>query len=134
MGDAEADSRTTSIRRPDETSGREDPLKHGVLSLHAAADGRPRVDFGGGYAGCERVHHHGLNVTGTIASPIVGSLADRVEHFLCYGFADRLARMLGPTAMTVIMQLVSFLLVCIGVQILWNGASALLASVHLATH
>jgi multiple antibiotic resistance protein len=28
--------------------------------------------------------------------------------------------------MTVIMQLTSFLLVCIGVQILWNGLSALL--------
>jgi small neutral amino acid transporter SnatA (MarC family) len=33
--------------------------------------------------------------------------------------------------MTVIMQLTSFLLVCIGVQILWNGASTLLASVHM---
>jgi multiple antibiotic resistance protein len=31
--------------------------------------------------------------------------------------------------MSVIMRLSSFLLVCIGVQILWNGASALLASV-----
>ena len=28
--------------------------------------------------------------------------------------------------MTVILQLTSFLLVCIGVQIVWNGASALL--------
>jgi multiple antibiotic resistance protein len=33
--------------------------------------------------------------------------------------------------MTVIIQLTSFLLVCIGVQILWNGASALLASLPL---
>jgi small neutral amino acid transporter SnatA (MarC family) len=31
--------------------------------------------------------------------------------------------------MTVIVQLTSFLLVCIGVQILWNGARVLLASV-----
>jgi small neutral amino acid transporter SnatA (MarC family) len=29
------------------------------------------------------------------------------------------------------MQLTSFLLVCIGVQILWNGASALLISLPL---
>jgi len=36
--------------------------------------------------------------------------------------------MLGATGMTVIMQLTSSLLVCIGVQILWNGASALLVS------
>jgi multiple antibiotic resistance protein len=36
--------------------------------------------------------------------------------------------------MTVIMQLTSFLLVCIGVQILWNGLSTLLASVPAHLH
>jgi multiple antibiotic resistance protein len=51
--------------------------------------------------------------------------------FLCYGFADRLARVLGATAMTVIMQLSSFLLVCIDVQIIWNGIKALLESLTL---
>jgi len=50
--------------------------------------------------------------------------------FLCYGFADRLGRILGPTGMTVIVQLTSFLLLCVGVQILWNGARALLEQVH----
>jgi hypothetical protein len=34
----------------------------------------------------------------------------------------------------VIVQLTSFLLVCIGVQILWNGASALLVSLPLHIH
>jgi len=51
-----------------------------------------------------------------------------VSVFLCYGFADRLARLLGATGMSVIMRLSSFLLVCIGVQIFWNGASVLLGS------
>ena len=51
--------------------------------------------------------------------------------FLCYGFADRVARIPGATAMTVIVQLSSFLLVCIGVQIVWNGIKALLESVTL---
>jgi multiple antibiotic resistance protein len=37
---------------------------------------------------------------------------------------------LGATGMTVIIQLTSFLLVCIGVQILWNGIRALLEQVH----
>jgi multiple antibiotic resistance protein len=37
----------------------------------------------------------------------------------------------GPTAMDVIMRLCTFLLFCIGVQIMWNGASALIASVPL---
>ena len=47
---------------------------------------------------------------------------------ICYGFAERLARAIGSTGMSVIMRLSSFLLVCIGVQILWNGASALITS------
>jgi multiple antibiotic resistance protein len=76
-------------------------------------------------------HHHGQNLL-AIAVALVGSALIALSIFLCYGFADRLARMLGATAMTVIMQLASFLLVCIGVQILWNGAKVLLASVHMA--
>jgi small neutral amino acid transporter SnatA (MarC family) len=36
--------------------------------------------------------------------------------------------------MTVIMQLASFLLLCIGVQILWNGASQLLSSLPVHAH
>jgi multiple antibiotic resistance protein len=61
-----------------------------------------------------------------IVAALVGAAAIALSVFLCYGFADRLARVLGPTAMSVILRLSSFLLVCIGVQILWNGASALL--------
>jgi multiple antibiotic resistance protein len=83
--------------------------------------------------GANSVHHYGLNLT-AIAVSIVGSFLIALSIFLCYGYADRLARMLGPTAMTVIMQLASFLLVCIGVQILWNGVSALLATVHMNAH
>ncbi len=76
-------------------------------------------------------HHHGQNLL-AIAVALVGSALIALSIFLCYGFADRLAKMLGATAMTVIMQLASFLLVCIGVQIFWNGAKVLLASVHMA--
>lgn len=63
-----------------------------------------------------------------IVAALVGAALIALSVFLCYGFADRLARALGPAAMSVILRLSSFLLVCIGVQILWNGASALLKS------
>jgi multiple antibiotic resistance protein len=63
-----------------------------------------------------------------IAGAVIGSLLIALSVFLCYGFADRLARLLGATGMSVIMRLSSFLLVCIGVQIFWNGASVLLGS------
>jgi multiple antibiotic resistance protein len=45
-----------------------------------------------------------------------------------------LARALGETAMNVIMRLSSFLIVCIGVQIIWNGVSALLKSLPEFAH
>jgi multiple antibiotic resistance protein len=75
-------------------------------------------------------HGHGLHPL-TILAALFGCVLIALSIFLCYGFADRLARILGATAMTVITQLSSFLLVCIGVQIAWNGIKALLESVTL---
>jgi multiple antibiotic resistance protein len=80
--------------------------------------------------GANAPHHQGLNLLGILVA-VMGSVLLALSIFLCYGFADRLGRMLGATGMTVIMQLTSFLLVCIGVQILWNGARALLISLPL---
>ena len=80
--------------------------------------------------GANAPHHYGFNVPAILAA-IAGSILLAISIFLCYGFADRLASVLGATAMTVIMQLTSFLLVCIGVQIFWNGAKVLLGSVLL---
>jgi multiple antibiotic resistance protein len=62
---------------------------------------------------------------------LVGFALIAFSIFLCYGFADRLARTLGRTATVVIMKLSSLLLVCIGVQITWNGIKELLESVSL---
>ena len=78
--------------------------------------------------GANAPHHQGINLLGILIA-IIGSALLAVSIFLCYGFAHRLAGALGATGMTVIMQLTSFLLVCIGVQILWNGVSALLRTV-----
>lgn len=82
--------------------------------------------------GANAPYHQGFHVLPILAA-LIGSALLAVSIFLCYGFADRLGRVLGATGMTVIVQLTSFLLVCIGVQILWNGASTLLAGA-LHTH
>ena len=79
--------------------------------------------------GANARHQHGFDLLLILAS-IVGSVLIAFSIFLCYGFADRLGRILGSTGMTVIVQLTSFLMVCIGVQILWNGVRALLEQVH----
>jgi multiple antibiotic resistance protein len=49
--------------------------------------------------------------------------------YLCYRFADGMARILGETGTAVLLRLSAFIVVCIGVQITWNGARALLASI-----
>jgi multiple antibiotic resistance protein len=77
-------------------------------------------------------HNQGFNLWNILAA-IIGSALLAASIFLCYGFADRLRRIVGPTGMTVIMKLTSFLLVCIGVNIIWNGVSALSASLPLHT-
>lgn len=75
--------------------------------------------------GANMPQHHGWNFVGLLEI-LIGCAIIAVSIYLCYAFADRLARALGETAMSVIMRLSSFLLVCIGVQILWNGVKALL--------
>lgn len=69
-----------------------------------------------------RVH----SIIFSMIGAVIGSLLVAASVYLCYAFADRLAAALGATSMSVIMRLSSFLLVCIGVQIIWNGLSAML--------
>lgn len=83
--------------------------------------------------GANAPRHHGFHLVSILVATI-GCVLLAVSIYLCYGFADRLGQILGKTGMTVILQLTSFLLVCIGVQILWNGASALLSSLPLHVH
>jgi multiple antibiotic resistance protein len=57
---------------------------------------------------------------------LIGAVAISLSIYLSYRFAERIAAALGDAAMNVVIRLSSFILVCIGVQILWNGLSALL--------
>lgn len=61
-----------------------------------------------------------------IVGMILGSLLIAASIYWSYRFAERIGRTLGESAMNVTIRLSSFILVCIGVQILWNGVSALL--------
>ena len=79
--------------------------------------------------GANEPRHLGANLLAILAAAI-GCAFVAATIYLCYGFADRLAVVIGPTGMNVVLKLSSFLLVCIGVQILWNGASQLLRSLR----
>lgn len=70
----------------------------------------------------------------SIVGAVIGAVLIAASVYVCYAFADRLARVLGETGMSVIMRLSSFLLVCIGVQIIWNGVSALLKILPFGAH
>jgi multiple antibiotic resistance protein len=78
--------------------------------------------------GANEPRHVGFNIPSSVAA-LIGSLMIALSIFVCYRFAEGLERLLGKSAMNVIMRLSSFLLVCIGVQILWNGVTGLLNSV-----
>jgi multiple antibiotic resistance protein len=71
---------------------------------------------------------HSLPLLGSLLSALLGSALVAVTIFLCYRFAQRIAEILGETVMNVILRLSSFILLCIGVQIAWNGVAALLRS------
>jgi multiple antibiotic resistance protein len=75
----------------------------------------------------------GANQSSTVRSGIDVGLAHlcavtivAIAIFLCYRYADRILRRLGDTGTAVVMRMSAFILLCIGVQILWNGVSALL--------
>jgi len=82
--------------------------------------------------GANEPHHLGPNLLAILAA-VIGSALVAMSIYLCYGFADRLAAIIGESGMSIILRLSSFLLVCIGVQILWNGVHTLLRSVATAS-
>jgi multiple antibiotic resistance protein len=105
----------------------EDPFRHAFYPLTLPLTVGPGSISVAVTLGADAPYHQGFHVLAILAA-VVGAALLAASIFLCYAFADRLARVLGATGMTVIVQLMSFLLVCIGVQILWNGASTLLVS------
>jgi multiple antibiotic resistance protein len=64
-----------------------------------------------------------------IAGMLLGSALISASIYLSYRFAERIGRTLGNSAMDVVIRISAFILVCIGVQILWNGLSTLLRTV-----
>src|SRR5215468_3795441 len=125
----------TMLKQPDddarsemrEQSEQHDPLRQAFYPLTLPLTVGPGSISVAITLGANAVYHEGVNVLPMVAALIASALI-AISIYLCYGFADRLAQVLGATAMSVILRLSSFLLVCIGVQILWNGASALLTS------
>jgi len=55
----------------------------------------------------------------------LGVVAIALSIYIAYRFAGNLARVLGTTGLEVMVRLSAFILMCIGIQIIWNGWTAL---------
>ena len=53
--------------------------------------------------------------------------------YVFYRYSARLAGLMGATGTTIVVRLSAFLLFCIGIQELWNGASELLGTLPIGT-
>ena len=54
-----------------------------------------------------------------------GIIAIAITIYLAYRFAATMAKLLGDTGVEVLVRLSAFILMCIGIEIIWNGLSTL---------
>ena len=51
--------------------------------------------------------------------------------YICFAYSDRVERVLGRAGTDIAVRLTAFILFCLGVQIIWTGASELLGTIIL---
>lgn len=49
--------------------------------------------------------------------------------YFCYAYAPRITKAIPPSTSHGILRVIAFILLCIGIQIAWNGLSALIATI-----
>ena len=76
--------------------------------------------------GANSTRHYRFHIA-IITAALITMAAVGISILLCYGLADQLARVIGKTEVIVIVRLSSFLLVCIGVQIVSASMNRLIA-------
>ena len=74
--------------------------------------------------------HSNHNFVQLALTPVASLLAVAVVCYLiyfCYLHAETMLHHLGPTGAVVFLRLSAFILVCLGMQIMWNGISELIS-------
>jgi multiple antibiotic resistance protein len=66
-------------------------------------------------------------LAGTIGTAIIA-----LSVWIAYRYAERIARWLGHTRVMVVLRLSAFIVLCIGVEIAWNGVKALASELSFA--
>jgi len=68
-----------------------------------------------------RTHARGLMNTGDLVADLVAALLVAAIVFLSYRFSSRVIAWMGETGTAVLLRLSSFILLCVGVSIVWSG-------------
>ena len=72
--------------------------------------------------------NHSSNITRiliAIVGATIGVVIIAASVWLAYRYAERIAQWLGHSRLMVVLRLSAFIVLCIGVQIAWNGTKAL---------
>ena len=97
-----------------------------VLSVDAAADGGTRLHLGRHHDRRQSSDHRALVSRGGGDVRSSASSSSASPCMRATGTRAAWAEFLGRTGTAVVLRLSAFILLCIGVQIVWNGADALL--------
>ena len=114
LGDADAASLESKVFYPltfPITAGPGSIVVMLTLSAHASAK---RVFF-------DIAAHSGIALAVVVLS---------VTVYICYGYAPRITARVRPQTVHGILRVIAFVLMCIGVQIAWNGVEVLLKTVQ----
>jgi multiple antibiotic resistance protein len=79
--------------------------------------------------------NHSSNITRVLIAllgAIIGVAIISASVWLTYRYAERVALWLGHTRLMVVLRLSAFIVLCIGVQIAWNGTRALIEELPFA--
>lgn len=87
------------------------PLTVGPGSIAVA------LTLGGNAKGESHLRHVASDIGALAGMALIG-----LTIYLCYRFSDGLERLLGPTGTSILIRLSAFILICIGIQIMFNGA------------
>ena len=71
--------------------------------------------------GVQRPRVAGLEALPVLGGAIAGLLALAATIYLAYRFAQNLTSVLGRTGANVLLRLSAFILLCIGIQVIWDG-------------
>jgi multiple antibiotic resistance protein len=66
-----------------------------------------------------------------LLAAVIGAIIIALSILLTYRYAQRVGKRIGHTGMIVVVRLSAFIMVCIGVEITWNGVKSLLAGIGI---